>query len=218
VTKFQVGDRVRVRKPADVKGEPLWNDYMDRFDGTEQTISVVRESERIVRFVGNRSEWSFHFDWLEPVAPKTLNVGDPVEPIRSWVPDGYSVVEMAVPDAMAAEIGEGNALIYKTPQHGQKYFWLCGNSRIAQYDWSGHTCPVIVPTTPPAPKYREPTQADVGKMVEVRDREKEPWQARELLAVIGDETIVRRFICRDLPGGVRSFAWEFARIKNEEAK
>jgi hypothetical protein len=116
---------------------------------------------------------------------------------------------MAVPDAMAAEIGEGNALVWRKPAIGERF---CSEAGPETY------YPVITPTTPPAPQYREPTQADVGKMVEVRDREKEPWQARELLALIGDETIVRRFVCRDLPGGVNCFHWKFARIKIEEAK
>ncbi len=220
MSKFQVGDRVRVRKPVSVNYGPLWNDKMDRFDGTEQTISVVRESERIVRFVGDRNEWVFHFDWLEPVKPKTLNLGDPVEPMRSWVPDGYSVVEMAVPDEMAKQLyaDSGTVLVWKPPKLGMKY--LCPTTshvRCATEDFS-KCYPTATYTTPPAEQYREPTAADVGRMVDVRDREKEPWQDSELLAVIGDKTIVRRFVCRDVAGGVHCFHWKFARIKIEEVK
>jgi hypothetical protein len=162
--------------------------------------------------------WNFHFDWLEPIEPKTLNVGEPVERMQSWVPDGYSVVEMAVPDEMAKDIGEGKALAWKHPDNGEVYF----DKEMDMIRTSGHFYttyyPVVVSTTPPAPQYREPTQADVGKMVEVRGREKEPWQYRELLAVIGDEKIRRRFVCRDFIDGVSSFAWEFARIKIKESK
>jgi hypothetical protein len=137
---------------------------------------------------------------------------------KSWVPEGYSVVEMAVPDEMASQIGEGNALVWKRPMQGEKFLSCASHLQVAEMDFVTEYVPVIVPTTPPAEQYREPNQADVGKMVEVRDREKEPWQARELLAVIGDETIVRRFVCRDLPGGVNCHHWTFARIKIEEAK
>jgi hypothetical protein len=73
---------------------------------------------------------------------------------------------------------------------------------------------VIVPTTPPAEQYREPTAADVGKMVEVRCSNKDEWVIRELLSVIGNSEIERRFICRILETNVGAF-WDFARIKKE---
>ncbi len=218
MSKFQVGDRVRVRKPADVDQPPCWVEDMDKFDGTEQEISAVRDTDCIVRLARDTNAWAFHFDWLEPVKPKTLDLGEPVERMRSWVPEGYIVIEMAVPKAMAAAIGEGNALIWKRPLKGENFFYPANGRESAIGDYAHYYYPVIVPTTPPAEQYRDPTQADVGKMVEVRDREKEPWQARELLALIGDETIVRRFVCRDLPGGVNCHHWTFARIKIEESK
>ena len=197
MSEFQVGDTVRVRKPASVMHGPGWSPGMEVFDGSLHRIKELLADGGNFKLVG-AGDYKFHPDWLEPV-----------EPIRSWVPEGYSVVEIAVPDAMAAEIGEGNALVWRKPAIGERF---CSEAGPETY------YPVITPTTPPAPQYREPTQADVGKMVEVRDREKEPWQARELLALIGDETIVRRFVCRDLPGGVNCFHWKFARIKIEEAK
>jgi hypothetical protein len=48
---------------------------------------------------------------------------------------------------------------------------------------------------PPEPKYREPTQKDVGKMVEVRDFDRDDWcpVRAKLLAVI-DAGVVFRFI------------------------
>jgi hypothetical protein len=218
MSKFKVGDRVRVRKPADVDQPPCWVDGMEKFDGTEQEISAVRDTDCIVRFARDPNAWAFHFDWLEPVEPKTLNVGDPVEPIRSWVPAGYSVVEMAVPDEMAAAIGEGNALMWKQANFGERYLSSNYNRVQIRQTRTNEFYSVIVPTTPPAEQYRDPTQADVGRMIEVRDRVEEGWEPRELLAVIGDEKIRRRFVCRDFIDGVGSFTWKYAQIKNEEAK
>ncbi len=137
---------------------------------------------------------------------------------KSWVPDGYSVVEMAVPDEIAAEIGEGNALVWRQASAGERYLSSAFNRVGTRQKRTDSFLSVIVPTTPPADQYREPTQDDVGKMVEVRDRSKEGWEPRELLAVIGDETIVRRFVCRDAAGGFYCFTWTFARIKIEEVK
>jgi hypothetical protein len=138
-------------------------------------------------------DYKFHPDWLEPV-----------EPIRSWVPEGYSVVEIAVPDAMEQAIGDGNALVWKKPAKGEDYI-----------DISIEFCPVIVPTTPPAEQYREPTSADVGKMVEVSDFQAK-WFKYELLAVLPQD-ISKRFIVRGKAGD-DSYSWKYARIKNEEVK
>jgi hypothetical protein len=123
---------------------------------------------------------------------------------KSWVPKGYSVVEMAVPDEMAQAIGEGNALVWKKPAKGEDYI-----------DISIEFCPVIVPTTPPAPQYREPTAADVGEMVEVSDFQGQ-WFKYELLAVLPQD-ISKRFIVRGKAGD-DSYSWKFARIKIEESK
>ena len=204
MSKFQVGDRVRVRKPADVEKFPQWVDEMDKFDGTVQVIRQVRTSDEVVRFDVDPMNWNFHFDWLEP--------------IRSWVPEGYSVVEMAVPDAMAAEIGEGNALVWKQARAGDR--WLCHshNEVAIRQRETDLFLNVIVPTTPPAPKYREPTQADVGKMAEVRDNISDLWVKRKLLAVIDDDSISHRFICRILEGNPLHTCWRYARIKIEEVK
>jgi hypothetical protein len=218
MSKFRVGDTVRVRKPADVMHGPWWLEGMEKFHGTEQEISAVDYLGCIVRFARDPRAWAFHFDWLEKVEPKTLNVDEPVEPVRSWVPDGYSVIEIAVPDAMAAEIGEGNALVWKQVKVGESYLSITRNKVIVREIEAQTFFNVIVPTTQPAEQYRDPTQADVGKMVEVRDRVKEGWEPRELLAVIGDEKIRRRFVCRDFIDGVGSFTWTFARIKIEESK
>ncbi len=217
MSKFKVGDRVRVRKPADVDQEPGWSDEMDKFDGTVQEIREVHPQDRIVRFVGDRHWWAFHFDWLEPVKPKTLKVGDPVEPIRSWVPEGYIVIEMAVPNEMAQAIGEGNALVFKCPKKGDRHLFHPSGPAILSDDFERDLYPVIVPTTP-ASKYRKPTQADVGKMVEVSDCRGDSYEVRELLAVIIDESVDHRFICRDVCIGKNSLAWRFARIKIEESK
>jgi hypothetical protein len=135
---------------------------------------------------------------------------------KSWVPKGYSVVEMALPDVMAQAIGEGNALVWKKPVIGERF---CGEeaTETSTRDYAHYYYPVIVPTTPPAPQYREPTAADVGKMVEVMCSNKDEWVIRELLSVIGNSEIERRFICRILETNVGAF-WDFARIKIEDPK
>jgi len=211
MSKFRAGDRVRVRKPANVMQGPWWAPEMDLFDGSLHRIRELVADGGYFKLVG-AGDYQFHPDWLEKVDPV-----EPVEPIRSWVPPGYSVIEIAVPDAMASKIGEGNALVWRKPVIGERFFGEEG-TETSKRDYAHYSFPVIVPTTPPAPQYREPTAADVGRMVEVRDREKEPWQDRELLAVIGDETIVRRFVCRDFTCGFFWFSWTFARIKIEEVK
>jgi hypothetical protein len=204
MSKFQVGDRVRVRKPADVEKFPQWVDEMDKFDGTVQVIRQVRTSDEVVRFDVDPMNWNFHFDWLEP--------------IRSWVPEGYSVVEMAVPDAMANDIGDGNALVWKQVNVGERYLSSAYNRVRTKISRTNEFYSVIVPTTQPAEQYRDPTQNDVGKMVDVRDCEEKDWQTRELLAVIADETIDSRFVCRDVASKVYCFTWKYARIKIEEVK
>jgi hypothetical protein len=122
---------------------------------------------------------------------------------KSWVPKGYSVVEMALPDVMAQAIGEGNALVWKKPAKGEDYI-----------DISIEFCPVIVPTTPPAPQYREPTQADAGRMVEVSDYGNR-WEAYQLLAVLPQH--IRYRIAVDSGEGI-AMLWKYARIKIEESK
>jgi hypothetical protein len=188
-----------VRKPADVEQYPQWADEMDKFDGTVQVIRQVRTSDEVVRFDVDPMNWNFHFDWLEP--------------IRSWVPEGYSVVEMAVPDAMAAEIGEGNALVWKQVKVGERYLSGTRNIVIVREIETATFFNVIVPTTPTAEQYREPTAEDVGKMAEVRDNISDLWVKRKLLAVIDDDSISHRFICRILEGNPLHTCWRYARIK-----
>jgi hypothetical protein len=185
---------------------------MDLFDGSLHRIRELVAYSGYFKLVG-AGDYHFHPDWLEPVEPKTLNVGDPVEPMQSWVPEGYSVVDIAVPDAMASEIGEGNALVYERPRIGQRYFCLLNESRVADVNWCGHACPVIVPTTPPSEQYRDPTQADVGEMVEVSDCQEMGFETRELLAVISDQNLYQRFVCRDRCNGRHALTWKYARIK-----
>ncbi len=192
MSEFQVGDTVRVRKPASVMHGPGWSPGMEVFDGSLHRIKELLADGGNFKLVG-AGDYKFHPDWLEPV-----------EPIRSWVPEGYSVVEIAVPDAMEQAIGDGNALVWKKPAKGEDYI-----------DISIEFCPVIVPTTPPAEQYREPTSADVGKMVEVSDFQAK-WFKYELLAVLPQD-ISKRFIVRGKAGD-DSYSWKYARIKNEEVK
>ena len=137
---------------------------------------------------------------------------------KSWVPKGYSVIEMAVPDAMAGEIGEGNALVWSQCNVGERYLSSAYNRVNIRKTRTDDFLNVIVPTTQPAPKYREPTSKDVGKMVDVRDDSRYQWAKRELLAVIDDDSISHRFICRILAGNHLHSGWRYARIKIEEVK
>lgn len=50
----------------------------------------------------------------------------------------------------------------------------------ARIDWPEG----VIRWPPREPTYREPTQADVGKMVEVRDAEHETWKKKVLLAIL----------------------------------
>jgi len=192
MSKFKIGDRVRVRKPASVMHGPGWSPGMEVFDGSLHRIKELLADGGNFKLMG-AGDYKFHPDWLEPV-----------KPVPSWVPDGYSVVEIALPDVMAQAIGEGNALVWKKPAKGEDYI-----------DISIEFCPVIVPTTPPAEQYREPTSADVGKMVEVSDSEKQ-WFTYELLAVLPKD-ICSRFIVRGKTDA-QSYSWKYARIKIEEVK
>jgi hypothetical protein len=213
VTKFEVGDRVLVRKPANVMQGPTWASGMDLFDGSLQRIrELVADGGRCGYFkLVKAGNYLFHPDWLEKV--------DPVEPIQSWVPEGYIAIEMAVPKAMADEIGDGNALVWRKPNRGQRYFALGLTTNVSRADFLDNYYPVIVPTTPPAEQYREPTQADVGKMVEVSDikaclnEAATCWIEAELLAVLRKD-VPARFVAYRLDPGF----WKYARIKIEESK
>jgi hypothetical protein len=206
----KVGGWVLVTRPENwVKcSSPWWNESMHRFDGQVGQIEREREGHFQIRgFVASKEcSYIFHRDWLSPAKPP-----EPVEPIRSWVPEGYSLVEMALPDVMAQAIGEGNALVWKKPVIGERF---CGEegTETSTRDYSHYYYPVLVPTRPPAVQYREPTQADVGRMVEVRDVEEESWESRELLAVLPQHIKYR--IAVDSGEGL-AMLWRFARIKKD---
>jgi hypothetical protein len=134
---------------------------------------------------------------------------------KSWVPDGYSVVEIALPDVMAQAIGEGNALVWSQCNVGERYLSSAYNRVKIRQTRTDDFLNVIVPTTPPAEQYREPTAADVGRMVEVSDFQGQ-WFKYELLAVLPQD-ISKRFIVRGKAGD-DSYSWKFARIKIEESK
>ena len=206
MSKYKVGDRVRVRKPANIYQFPNWTDRMDCFDGTEQEISKVNVGalHHTVHFAKDSCNYYFHFDWLEPV-----------EPMQSWVPQGYTVIPMAVPDEMAKQLyaDSGTVLVWKPPKLGMNY--LCPTTshvRCATEDfWECY--PTATYTTVPSEQYRDPTQADVGKMVEVSDCQEMGFATRELLAVISDQNLYQRFVCRDRCNGRHALTWKYARIK-----
>jgi hypothetical protein len=134
---------------------------------------------------------------------------------KSWVPDGYSVVEMAVPDEMAKDIGQNNSLLWKRVRRREKFVSVNSMTYTATNDMvEGNSLPVIVSNVPD-PKYREPTAEDAGKMVEVSDSEQQ-WFTYELLAVL-PEDIYSRFIVRGKTGA-QSYSCTYARIKIEEGK
>jgi hypothetical protein len=61
-------------------------------------------------------------------------------------------------------------------------------------------------------KYREPTQADVGKMVEVRDSEHEPWREFELLLVT--PSYLFPYVTANIMKNGH-FPWRYARIVDD---
>ena len=213
MSKFRVGDWVMVRKPAHFDELPGW--LQSKLNllviGSVRKIVAVdfyelEESKKVFDYKLDHVDYTkFSEDSLEPFYPD--------QPDPTWVPEGHTVIPIAVPDEMAAAIGEGKALVWRKAKIGELYLSGAYNRVKIRQTRTDDFLNVIVPTTPPAEQYREPTAADVGRTVEVRDRIKEGWEPRELLAVIGDETIVRRFVCRDLPNGVNCHHWEFAQIK-----
>ena len=225
MSKFKVGDVVRVWKPANTDQFPHWCKGMDRFHGTEQTISIVcvdmTGRDSTVRFTGDSGGYYFDLNWLEPC---TNTAVEPTQPEWSWVPKGHTVIEMAVPDSLAQKIGAGNALVWGHRKEGKQYLTSMTSDnkgmslvRMANTSESLYV-PTVVSTTPPVPQYREPTLTDVGKMVEVRDDSRDQWAKRELLAVIDDDSISHRFICRILKSNPLHSCWRYAQIRIEEGE
>ncbi len=219
MSKFQVGDWVMVRKPAHFDELPGWLQSKLNLlviGGVRKIVAVdfyeLEESKKVFDYKLDHVDYvKFGEDSLEPFYPD--------EPDPTWVPEGHTVIPIAVPDAMANDIGDGNALVWKQPKLGMNY--LCPTTshvRCATEDFS-KCYPTATYTTPPAPKYREPTAADVGKMVEVSDikaclnEAATCWIEAELLAVLPKD-VPARFVAYRLDPGF----WKYARIKNEEAK
>jgi|688.fasta_scaffold05336_3 hypothetical protein len=223
MSKFKVGDVVRVWKPANTDQFPYWGDGMDRFHGTEQTISRINTLDHTVEFAENSCScnYFFHFDWLEPCTDPAV---EPAQPEWSWVPKGHTVIEMAVPDSLAKKIGAGNALVWEHRKEGKQYLTSVntdnnGVNLVSTANSDGLLfVPTVVSTTPPVSQYREPTSADVGKIVEVKDSKDGRWNNFELLAVIQDENILERFVCRDPGDALDSINWKYAQIRIEEGE
>lgn len=68
---------------------------------------------------------------------------------------------------------------------------------------------------PPEPQYREPTQADVGKMVEVRYNDVSDWSERMLIAILPSH-YPRRFLCQSDVHWQSYCDWLEARIAVDE--
>ena len=87
-------------------------------------------------------------------------------------------------------------------------FIIDSSSREVNIDW-----PEGVDRWPPLePKYREPTMADVGKMVEVRQNPQQEWKHRNLIYISNAKS---KFIT--LCDGRDPWEWTYARIKDEGA-
>ena len=227
MSKFKVGDVVRVWKPANTDQFPHWCKGMDRFHGTEQTISIVcvdmTGRDSTVRFTGDSGGYYFDLNWLEPC---TNTAVEPTQPEWSWVPKGHTVIEMAVPDSLAQKIGAGSALVWGHRKKGKQYLTSMTADKYGMSlvkianSYESIYVPTVVSTTPPPPvsQYREPTSADVGKIVEVKDSKDGRWSNFELLAVIQDENILERFVCRDPGDALDSINWKYAQIRIEEGE
>jgi len=213
--KFRVGDWVMVRKPAHFDELPGW--LQSKLNllviGSVRKIVAVdfyelEESKKVFDYKLDHINYTkFSEDFLEPFYPD--------QPDPTWVLEGHTVIPIAVPDAMAQAIGEGKALVWKQAKIGEPYLSGVYNEVAVSARETETFSNVIVPTTPPAPQYREPAAAVVGRMVEVSDSEKQ-WFTYELLAVLPKD-ICSRFIVRGKTGA-QSYSWKYARIKIEEVK
>lgn len=70
--RFQVGGRVRIRKPE--SGSPYWPNYLDKYDGREGVIGRVDPDHQAGFFytVTSISGWRFFESYLEPVEAEVL--------------------------------------------------------------------------------------------------------------------------------------------------
>lgn len=93
-------------------------------------------------------------------------MSEKITPEQAW-----QHVKALWPDAIGLSRDEfGASLLFRNRSNGLS----------VSIDW-----PEGMDRYPPAePTYREPTQADVGKMVEVRDHHSQRWQTHELLAIL----------------------------------
>jgi hypothetical protein len=218
MSKFNVGDWVMVRKPAHFDELPGW--LQSKLNllviGSVRKIVAVdfyelEESKKVFDYKLDHINYTkFSEDSLEPFYPD--------QPDPTWVPEGYTVIPIAVPDEMREAIGEGNALVWSQCNVGERYLSSAYNRVKIRQTRTDDFLNVIVPTTTPAEQYREPTQADVGKMTEVRDDSRDQWVERKLLAVIDDDSMSHRFICRISEGNPLHLCWRYAQIKIEEVK
>ena len=67
--KFEAGYVVIVKKPKDVDAWPSWVNKMNRFNGTDQTLSdykVCEEGEVAFRFEGDEDYYIFNTKWFIP--------------------------------------------------------------------------------------------------------------------------------------------------------
>lgn len=64
--EIRAGDRVKIRKPADVNEWPSWETSMDRYDGTIIVVERIESLGISYRYVFY-DRWKFNLTWLEPV-------------------------------------------------------------------------------------------------------------------------------------------------------
>jgi len=83
-----------------------------------------------------------------------------------------------------------------------------------EIDWGSLTEWPPIPKPEPEIEYREPTPADIGKMVDVRDHDYQCWRSRKLIAVFPSD-IQARFLVESLTGEKEFVGWQQARIAVE---
>ena len=114
-TKFNVGDRVRVRKPKEPHDD--WVDFeMDHYNGMEYVIKKV-VSDSVV-FDGCRDLY-FYFEWLEP-AP-VVNECLTVDNVNN--PPHYNQGGIECIEAIKAALGDGFVAYLRG--NCIKYLWRC---------------------------------------------------------------------------------------------
>lgn len=66
LNKIKTGDKVRIKKPKDVKEWPEWVKEMDHTDGAVVTVPTIQDAAEIEAWLKYKG-WKYNLDWCEKV-------------------------------------------------------------------------------------------------------------------------------------------------------